>query len=305
VKDTLEHVEKLLTRQIGQGGALFSQFAIPLLLGTPAELARVFEITTDEATTLLQALASSFKHPFTRQFGPIQGTKTPLDPSKALHTDFKRLDELMGGGFRPGNIYQLFGADGTGKTEFCYRLIHQYLAGDSSGQADAFVIDADLTFRPERLRQISGGSIDLARVHVATCHSYPHFEVLLKTVDQMIDEGKDVRFLVVDSILPVSFQLYDDDLVKRQVMLRGTIDHLARIARDRECCVVFTNHAIASGEYPSGGTLLMDAADYVIQFSKDIIHGSPFFFRVMKSDGTPEGTWSFTISADGIHEAQP
>jgi RecA/RadA recombinase len=304
MKDTLDRMEKLLKRQIGQDGALFSQFAIPLLLGTPAELARVFGITTEQAMALLQALASSYKHPFNRLVGPIQGSKHTLDASRLLRTGFPRLDELMGGGFRPGRIYHFFGANGTGKTEFCYHLIHQCLAGDSLHQADAFVIDADLSFRPERLRQVAGGRIDLARVHVATCHSYPHFEVLLKTVDRMIDEGKNVRFLVVDSILPVSFQLYDDDLVKRQVMLRGTIDHLARIARECGCCVMFTNHAIASGEYPSGGALLMDAADYVIQFSKDVIHGSPHFFRVMKSDGTPEGTWPFTISVDGIRDAQ-
>lgn len=69
------------------------------------------------------------------------------------------IDSLLGGGVRSGMLTDIYGQSGSGKSQICFTLCVNYIK--SSAQADRIMfVDTAGTFRPERIVEIAGDSMN-------------------------------------------------------------------------------------------------------------------------------------------------
>ena len=123
-----------------------------------------------------------------------------------LSSNSNTFNELLGGGFESQSIIELFGEFGSGKTQVAHQLcVMVQLPKEKGGMGgQAFYIDTENTFRPERIKQMAEGlELDpeevLSNIHVARAYNSNHQMLLVEKVKEL---SKDVpaRLLVVDSL---------------------------------------------------------------------------------------------------------
>ncbi len=273
-------------------------FLLPLLFSSERELASILSISDVEARAVRDGLRAEFRQPFDI-VGDIAALGNP-PPSACVPTGVPCIDELLGGGFRAGQIYHLFGPPASGKTELGYLAMLSFLRHRFGKDPSVAVIDTEHSFRPERLVQLTSGSVDLNKVFVATCYSSPHLVTLLGTVEAMIRRGKFIPLLVIDSVLPTSFQLDQDEPVKRQRMLLDLSERIWAISRGHGTCIVFTNHGAGDLPLPASSNVLLGYSDNAIYMRKNEFDVTSYDARSIKSATGGERETSFRIGPGGI-----
>ncbi|MBU0470510.1 MAG: DNA repair and recombination protein RadA [Nanoarchaeota archaeon] len=168
-----------------------------------------------------------------------------------LSTGSNAFDALMGGGFETNAITECFGEFGSGKTQIGHLLCVNTLKAYPN--STVVYIDAENTFRPERIKQMAeGAELDadeaLERIMVARAYNSDHQMLLTEKVDSLITEqGKQVKLLVIDS-LTAHFRaefIGRGTLAERQQKLNRHMHALAKIASSHNICVYVTNQVMA------------------------------------------------------------
>ena len=124
-----------------------------------------------------------------------------MDSDKNLiSTNSKNLNKVIGGGFRSGNAYVVFGANKTGKTQLCHQLSVQSFRRSQR----LIYLDTENTFRPERIRELADsnnldGEKALKSILVSKIMSNTAFLLKLNEVENIIENNK-IKMLIVDSI---------------------------------------------------------------------------------------------------------
>lgn len=113
-----------------------------------------------------------------------------------LSTGSRKLDELLGGGFAPGVLTQIYGPYATGKTTLAVQT------GILSGKKVAYV-DTEGGFSPERLRQMAEArNLDpeetLSRFILFTPADFTEQRRVIGSLKKVVDES--FSLVVVDSI---------------------------------------------------------------------------------------------------------
>ena len=93
---------------------------------------------------------------------------------RTLNLGSRNFDDVIGGGFLPGKMYLIFGANKTGKTQLCHQLCiqaynHFINIVKKKKTKFIFYFDTENTFRPERLKELLVPSI-------------PEIDSVLKTI---------------------------------------------------------------------------------------------------------------------------
>ncbi|MHA1670117.1 MAG: ATPase domain-containing protein [Promethearchaeota archaeon] len=116
-----------------------------------------------------------------------------------LPTGSTHFNTILKGGFRP-DMYLIFGANRTGKTQICHQMCLQaYIASSSS-----IYIDSENTFRPERIKQLcTTQGVDeeqvMKSILVAKVMSNSTLLLKLKEVDKKL-KTSNAKLLIIDSI---------------------------------------------------------------------------------------------------------
>jgi RecA/RadA recombinase len=301
MKPSREKVQAFLESHLGEEFTAYRWFLLPLLLSSDEELARILSRPVSEASMIRNAMLGEFKQPF--EIFPRAAIEALAQQSPASRVpihDAGNLDTMLDGGLERGRIYQVFGRSLSGKTEFCYCAIKTFINENAGRATKILVIDSEHSFRPERLLQISDGNVDLNKISVATCYSSPHMIALLQNIEKMFDSGLKCPLLVIDSIMPASFQLYQDEPAKRQQMLLVTAEKLWAMSRNHGTCIIFTNHAAGNLPLPSSGNLLLEYSDYAIYMQKNEYDETIHDAMVIKALNSPEKSGKFRITSKGI-----
>ncbi len=139
------------------------------------------------------------------------------------------LDEILGGGLHTGNIYLIFGASKTGKTQFCHQMCVQSIKNKKA----VYYLDLENTFRAERISQLGtyrglNPDIILKDILVSKIMSNSMLLLSLKSIERNIIENKPF-LLIVDTInnyfrrdqgdLNISFQKARDIFLRALQML--------------------------------------------------------------------------------------
>ncbi|MEX2680258.1 MAG: hypothetical protein Q6373_001540 [Candidatus Sigynarchaeota archaeon] len=298
---SIQHkLSEFLESRLGSTYKGYRWFLLPLLCSSPRELASILSLSDAEANVVSETLRLEFKRAID-VVSPARIAELGHRPaSTRVPTGVPCIDELLGGGFQTGKTYQFFGPAGSGKTELGYLAIISFLRHPFGKDMKVAVIDSEHSFRPERLVQHAGGQIDLNKIFVATCYSSPHLITLLGTVESMMRRGVFIPLLVVDSVLPSSFPLDQDEPVKRQRLLLDMAERIRTISRGHGACVVFTNHAAGNLPLPSNSNVWLGRSDHAIFTRKDELDAAIHVARSMKSVTCKEREVRFRIGPGGI-----
>ncbi len=113
-------------------------------------------IDSDTAQTLIDEADATMRQ---SGFGFVMGSKLldEVDQVEVLTTGCKSLDVLLGGGLDTQRLYEFYGPNGVGKTNFLHQLICTAMLPKSKGGLASRVvyIDAEGNFSTKRIRMIA------------------------------------------------------------------------------------------------------------------------------------------------------
>ncbi|XP_049812665.1 DNA repair protein RAD51 homolog 4 [Schistocerca nitens] len=159
--------------------------------------------------------------------------------SALIQTGIKSIDTILEGGLLTGNIYELCGLSGTGKTQICLATTAHVT---SNLKQSIYYIDSNLSFSGERMQSILDarclddeeiGNI-MNKVKVVNVRNiYQLFSFLHKWKEDLQEMRGDysIRLVIIDSLPPLFFNFYGEghnDGLPQMNHLSNLIRHLAQ-----------------------------------------------------------------------------
>ncbi|KAF5182525.1 Dna repair protein rad51-like protein [Thalictrum thalictroides] len=233
----------------------------------------------------------------------------------------RELDKILEGGIETGSITELYGEYRSGKTQLCHTLCVtcQLPLDQGGGEGKALYIDAEGTFRPQRLLQIAerfgmNGADVLENVAYARAYNTDHQSRLLLEAASMMVEQR-FALMIVDS----ATALYRTDfsgrgeLSARQMHLAKFLRSLQKLADEFGVAVVITNQVVAQVNNglnfcggpqitPIGGNIMAHASTTRLYLRKG--KGDGRICKVVCSPCLAEAEAQFQISAEGVTDAK-
>lgn len=239
-----------------------------------------------------------------------------------LTTGSPAIDELLGGGVETQAITELYGEFGSGKTQVAHQLaVNVQLPPELGGlDGSAVMIDTENTFRPERIEQMANGLADdngmapedfLNDIHVARAYNSNHqillAEKAMELADQLEEDGKPVKLLIVDSLTSHFRAEYvgRGTLAERQQKLNKHLHTLMRFGDLYNSAVFVTNQVHSKPDAffgdptrPIGGHILGHTATFRVYLRKS--KGDKRIARLVDSPSMPDGEAVFSVTTGGI-----
>ncbi|XP_026438805.1 DNA repair protein RAD51 homolog 1-like [Papaver somniferum] len=237
----------------------------------------------------------------------------------------RELDKVLEGGIETGSITELYGEFHSGKTQLCHTLcvtcqIRFYFLplDQGGGEGKAMYIDAEGTFRPQRLLQIAerfglNGADVLENVAYARAYNTDHQSRLLLEAASMMVETR-FALVIVDS----ATALYRTDfsgrgeLSARQMHLAKFLRSLQKLADEFGVAVVITNQVVAQVDgsamfagpqiKPIGGNIMAHASTTRLALRKG--RAEERICKVISSPCLAEAEARFQISAEGVTDVK-
>ncbi|PON66075.1 DNA recombination/repair protein Rad [Parasponia andersonii] len=232
----------------------------------------------------------------------------------------RELDKVLEGGIETGSITEIYGEFRSGKTQLCHTLCVtcQLPLDQGGGEGKAMYIDAEGTFRPQRLLQIAdrfglNGADVLENVAYARAYNTDHQSRLLLEAASMMVETR-FALMIVDS----ATALYRTDfsgrgeLSARQMHLAKFLRSLQKLADEFGVAVLITNQVVAQVDgsaifagpqfKPIGGNIMAHASTTRLALRKG--RGEERICKVISSPCLAEAEARFQISAEGVTDVK-
>ena len=232
---------------------------------------------------------------------------------RRITTGSSELDALLGGGIETMAITEIYGKYGSGKTQIGFQAcVNVQKSKDEGGlEGNVLFIDAEGTFRPERIAQMAEAQKMnpdkvLKNIHVARAINSDHQMILAEKADELINE-KNIKLVVVDSL--TSHFRADfagrGALSERQQKLNKHIHVLQKLADAHNLAVIVMNQVmdnpgILFGDptTPIGGHVLAHASTYRIYLRRS--KGEKRVARLVDSPAMPDAECVFQVTEKGI-----
>lgn len=278
-----------------------------------SELAERVEMGEATAAKAIQAAREALE----MGFETAQNVMKRREKIGKITTGSKELDKLLGGGVETQSIVEAHGAFGSSKSQLAFQLaVNVQLPKEQGGLGkNAFFIDTEGTFRPERIIQIAKAKgLDeekaLKGIYVARAYNSDH-QVLL--VDKLKEEVKkrNVGLIIVDSLTSQFRSDYTGrgTLATRQQKLNRHLHDLQRIADVNNLAIYVTNQVMANPAVmfgdptkPIGGHIVGHQATFRLYLRKS--KGEKRIARLIDSPHLPEGECVFAVSEKGIEDSK-
>ncbi len=197
-----------------------------------------------------------------------------------ITTGSPEFDSLLGGGLPTSCLTDVFGAAGTGKTQFCFQnavMTCKFFDDSQDGRIKVVFVDCTGSFRPERIVEIAESrSIDpefvLKRIFSINARSASsQIEVNRRFGEDAIFSG--CRLLIVDDVTSnfVSDFAKESELPARQRALSLYARRLSYLANRRGLSILVSNSIRARGNQGEGettGDVLSEYALYRLHFMR-------------------------------------
>ncbi len=281
---------------------------------SPAEIAAITEIGEATCAKIINVAREHLEI----GFEPASQLLEKRKKVGRVKTGSKTLDDLLGGGVQTQAITESFAAFGSGKSQLGFQLAVNTTLPVEKGGLDGSVafIDTENTFRPERIIQLAeaqGISQDeiLSKIIIARAYNSDHQMLLVDQIEEMINRGKKIRLIVVDSITShfrAEF-MGRGTLADRQQKLNRHLHRLQRLADVYNLIVYITNQVSAKPDAfwgPTveaiGGNVLAHAATYRMFLRKS--KGTKRVAKLIDSPDLPEGEAVFQVTEKGIEDIE-
>jgi len=185
-----------------------------------------------------------------------------------LKSGSPELDSSLKGGFKTGNVYEVFGQAGTGKTQLCFSLAVEGIIHDNV--IEVGYIDTKNDLSPERILQIlqarTGDKSNLYLLNRIKVYKSFNAVELLDTLRILTEKLKrkenQVRLIIVDNLVSTILPLLAEDLKMASFYGNEMTQSLQKLS-SLGCCVVTANNArFSDGHFtPALGKIWAKLAD--------------------------------------------
>ena len=286
-----------------------------VLMAVKKELMQIKGITEQKIEKIQEAAAKLENAGFITGMGVLQNRKKVVK----ITTGSSKLDTLLGGGIETMAITEAFGEFRTGKTQLCHTLAvtAQMPKSKGGGQGKVIYIDAEGTFRPERIVKIAErfgldpeevlNNIIYARVYTSEYQA----NIITLTAAKMMEDT--FSLIIIDSIMALFRVDFSGrgELSERQQVLGKTLSKLIKLAEQFNVAIMLTNQVMSDPgatmsftvdpKKPVGGNILAHASTTRLYFRKG--KGDERVCKIYDSPCLPESEAIFRISDDGIDDA--
>ena len=222
-----------------------------------------------------------------------------------ITTGSESFDSLLGGGLPVASITDVYGAAGTGKTQFAFQnAVTTCLSQPKQRSRPRVVfVDCSGSFRPERILEIAHGrsqsGSDILEMMYSISVRHVADQVLASHRVESEVFFSDCRLLIIDDATTNFVLDFGDKVTERQTELSLYLRDQAALALSRGVSVLMTNSARYKGEQGEAET----TGDLLSEFSLYRMHFTRVdrrrFATLMQPDLTRPRI-EFEISSQGI-----
>lgn len=222
--------------------------------------------------------------------------KTPL------HVE--ELDMMTKNGFETQSLYEIYGDEGSGKTQMSMTIAAEALG---SGHGVIF-IDCEGAFDLDRFDQICQSRDITYDEEKLGYHMYSDESDLEKGIQNMIEEliERDVRYIIIDGLVGLMRLAFKGrgELADRQTELKDILKYLRNLSILLNIGIIITNQVTANPEMfgpklkPIGGHVLGHYVKYIIAMSKGMKNNRNV--RLIKSPNSPQGDYVCYLNEEGV-----
>lgn len=253
-----------------------------VLATTPSDLALELDVPIAEALRILKAVTTAHGQGEKESLGTnasdlLQQAKF-MKPIVCFCRD---LDQMLGGGIPRGQVTEIVGTPGVGKTQLAMQLcISVQIPPTFGGVAGSAVyIDTEGSFTPERVAQMADAALQhlektaasrrlpvwstaggapatkedlMANIHVFRVHDHVEQLATVRHLPVFLTQHPDVKLIVLDSVA-FHFRHAYSDVGLRTRMLIKMAQQLNELANKLAIGVVIVNQMTTKVEWGSGG----------------------------------------------------
>ena len=174
-------------------------------------------------------------------------------PKDRIPTCIQRLDKAMGGGVSTGQVTEICGPPGAGKTQLSMMLATIAIVSDPT--CSVLYIDTEGSFIPERVEEIFSkipnilgtplalnANQVLSQIQYIRIHSNVDQLAIVSNLAEHLNAHRNIRLVILDSIAFHMRQDTQGDLTKKQHALANMFQALTKLAFEKRCAVCVTNH---------------------------------------------------------------
>uniref|UniRef100_A0A9I9D685 RecA family profile 1 domain-containing protein n=1 Tax=Cucumis melo TaxID=3656 RepID=A0A9I9D685_CUCME len=172
-----------------------------------------------------------------------------------LSIGFERVDVLLGGGLREGQLTEIVGPSSSGKTQVCLRAASNVA---KNYNAEVFYVDTGNSFSPQRISGFvnwkPGTALDWQVMSSISCHSvfdiFALFDVLHRLEFNLRSQVHSnimhlrVQFLIIDSISSLITPILGGSSSQGHALMISAGTLLKKIAHEHNIAVLVTNHTV-------------------------------------------------------------
>ena len=224
---------------------------------------------------------------------------------RRLPTGCAPLDEILGGGFRFGDLSLVYGGASSGKTTLAISALTNHLRADP--WAKAYYIDSDQKLSTRRLTQIAGDPLLLERLLVWRPESFPQQDRIIEGLHDLLPSGG--LPVAVDSITGPYRLLAGDPgrtfAVNKE--LNRQLGFLSEAAKSRDAAVLVTGqvHSVLGADPPQvepvAQRLLRYWSDAILRLETTSIQGVRQ--ALLEKPGEEPRACRFRLGESGLEEA--
>jgi len=286
--------------------------ALDLLVIGPQELAQITGLKYEDAEQKYDELVTYLEE---KKIIDKQSTLEDISAHKAktqyLKSGCNSLDLLLGGGLPTQAITEVYGQEGTGKTQYVLSLTVEAL---QRGEGVLYM-DCEGTFELSRLSEIAksrGYELKTDKLEVMATQDTHTIRKIVKTLPTLIQKF-DVKMIVVDGMVGIFRFEFDQgrgELNDRQNHIKYPLRHLKRIAEYMNVAVIVTNQVTANPDggwgadpmKPIGGHIFGHTARYILKLNKGSkTHRTA---RLVKSNKDPQYDCEFWLTEAGVWDSE-
>jgi DNA repair protein RadA len=270
------------------------------------EISRLTDITPSTTTKMIKQIREMLAESGTPiQVDSIETLRELKKTQKRYSVDVDEIDKATRDGFETQSLYEIYGAEGAGKTQLSFSLTSAVMAKKES----VWFIDCEGTFDEERLEEICINrnveyDTDFVKYNLVT-DSEDLLEIInTKGLEYVIDGN--VRIIIIDGLVGLFRMLYHGrgELAERQDVLEQILIKLRNLSVYGNCCVILTNQVMSNPdpfgqrEKAVGGHVLGHSVKYIFSIRKGLKNNR--ILSRIKSPKDPQGDFSFFLNEEGV-----
>ncbi|XP_034239331.1 DNA repair protein RAD51 homolog 4 [Thrips palmi] len=219
---------------------------VDVLLEDPKKLSAISKLDFKDVITLRQTLVTNYS-PLPQQ--GLDAYNDLMSKCSFISSGIQTLDDLLGGGFLTGNVYELCGLSGSGKTQLCLTVATNIALRQ---QKIVHYIDTKLDFSGKRVHSIlESKELDeevigntMEKILVTRVNTFSElYSFLYHLKNQLVREPGSIRMIIIESLPAIFLQYMGSNKMDSLGLLNSLASLMNYIAHEHYVSILVVNLA--------------------------------------------------------------